>query len=162
MNEDRKLVDLSVREFVVAVGSADHPCRRGSVAALTGASSAALLALVCEVLERKTPGALSAPLVTARALERRLLDLVDEDAFAFRAFLAAERGSSARHTASANVAGIPLEIGRTCLAVHVLVNTVEPHVRGAMYLDVGAAKQLSAAAARAALDIAEYNLRLGC
>ncbi|MBV9134438.1 MAG: cyclodeaminase/cyclohydrolase family protein [Chloroflexi bacterium] len=156
-----ELVELSVRDFVAAVASADQPVPAGgSVAALTGAASAALLALVSEVLERHTPGILAEPLQTARRLQRELLQLVDQDAAAFRSFLEAPRGSDARRAAGRGVAAAPLQIGRTCVQVVDLVRRVEPQVRGAMHLDVGAARQLAESAARSALDIAEYNLSL--
>lgn len=157
----RGLLELSVREFVGAVASADQPVPAGgSVAALTGASSAALLALVCEVTERKTPGGLAQPLERARDLQQRLLELVEEDAAAFGMFLDAPRGSDARRSAGERVASVPLRIGRTCLEVRALVAAIEPKVSGAMHLDVGAARQLAQAAASSALDIAEYNLVL--
>jgi methenyltetrahydrofolate cyclohydrolase len=155
------LVELSVRDFVGAVASADEPVPAGgSVAALTGAASAALLALVCDVLEGHSPGVLAEPLQTAQRLQRELLQLVDEDAAAFRTFLDAPRGSDARRIAGADVASAPLRIGQTCAQVVDLVRRVEPQVRGAMRLDVGAARQLAGSAARSALDIAEYNLSL--
>jgi methenyltetrahydrofolate cyclohydrolase len=157
----RRLVDLSVADFVAAVGSAHEPVPAGgSVAALTGASSAALLALVCDVLERHTPGVLAQPRQAARGLQQQLLVLVDEDAAAFRAFLDAERGSRAREAAGARVAAVPLHISRACQEVVELEQSIAPHVRGAMHLDVSAARQLAAAAGRSALDIAEYNLSL--
>ena len=78
MNTRQLLIDLTVRDFVAAVASADEPVPAGgSVAALTGASSAALLALVCDVLERHTPGVLIQERERARALHQELLDLVD-------------------------------------------------------------------------------------
>ena len=157
----RGLLELSVREFVGAVASADQPVPAGgSVAALTGASSAALLALVCEVIERKTPGGLVKSLETARELQQQLLELVEEDAAAFRGFLDTPRGSAARRAAGQQVASVPLRIGRACLEVWSLVAAIEPNVRGPMHLDVGTARQLATAAAESALDIAEYNLVL--
>src|SRR5207248_5462209 len=106
-------------------------------------SSGALLALVCEVLERKTRGALVQPLQRAGDLQQRLLGLVQEDAAVFRAFLDAEHGSSARHAAAQRVAEVPLEIGRASAEVLELVREVEPHVRRAMRLDVAAARRLA-------------------
>jgi len=157
----RGLLELSVREFVGAVASADQPTPAGgSVAALTGASSAALLALVCGVTERKSPGGLAQPLERARALQQRLLELVEQDAAAFRAFLDAPRSSPARQAAAERVAAMPLRIGGACLEVRALVAAIEPNVSGALQLDVGAARQLAQAAARSALDIAEHNLAL--
>jgi methenyltetrahydrofolate cyclohydrolase len=156
-----RLVELPVRDFVDAVGSADQPVPAGgSVAALTGAASAALLALVCEVLERKTPGVLAETLQSARSLQHQLLDLVDQDAAAFRAFLDAGRGTTARRAAAGSVARIPLQIGRASVEVLELARTLEEPVAGPMRLDVSAAEQLASAAARAALAIAEDNVRM--
>lgn len=156
-----QLVELSVRDFVAAVASADEPVPAGgSVAAVTGAASAALLALVCDVVEGHSPGVLTEPLQTAQRLWRELLQFVDEDAEAFRTFLDTPRGSDARRAAGAEVAATPLRIGRTSVHVVDLVQLVEPQVRGAMHLDVDAARQLAASAAHSALNIAEYNLSL--
>lgn len=161
MNMPRLLVDLTVRDFVAAVASADEPVPAGaSVAALTGASSAALLALVCDVLERHTPGVLVQERERARLLQQVLLDLVDADARAFRAFLDTKRGSRERGEAGAGAVQVPIQIGRACLEVVGLVGAIEPHVRGAMHLDVGAARNLAEAAARSTLAIAAHNLTL--
>jgi formiminotetrahydrofolate cyclodeaminase len=156
-----KLVELSVGDFVAAVASAEQPVPAGgSVAALTGASSAALLALVCEVLQRHSPGLPAQALDLAQRLQHALLELVDADATAFRAFLDAERGSAARRALATTAASAPLRIGQACLEVLELAQSVEPHVHGAMHLDVAAARRLAQAAAHSALDIAEHNLRL--
>jgi formiminotetrahydrofolate cyclodeaminase len=56
------LTDLSVSEFLQAVAAAAQPIPAGgSVAALTGVASAALLVLVCDALERHNPAGLTAP-----------------------------------------------------------------------------------------------------
>jgi formiminotetrahydrofolate cyclodeaminase len=156
-----RLVDLSVARFVNLVSTADQPVPAGaSVAALTGATSAALVALVCDVFERRAPGSLAPPLESAKKLRQQLLELLDQDAAAFVAFLHTEPGSSARETIEENVAAIPLRIGRTCLEVLELVRAVEAYVRGPTRLDVGTASKLARAAAESSLDIAAYNLRL--
>lgn len=161
MNTRQSLVDLTVRDFVAAVASADEPVPAGgSVAACTGASSAALLALVSEVLERHTPGVLLQERDRARGLQQQLLELVDVDARAFRAFLDAERGSPARSEAGVGSVEAPMRIGRACLEVVGLAGAIEPHVRGAMHLDVGAARRMAEAGASSSLAIAEYNLRM--
>jgi formiminotetrahydrofolate cyclodeaminase len=155
------LVNLSVAEFVAAVASASEPVPAGgSVAALSGAASAALLVLVCSVLEQHHPGAVAAQQTRARELQRRLLELVDSDAEAFRAFLAAERGSSARREATTRVAEAPLAIARGCGEVVGLAQGLDPDISGATRLDLGAASHMARAAMRSALDIAEYNLSL--
>lgn len=158
---DRHLTELSVSEFIQAVASADQPVPAGgSVAALTGAASAALLVLVSEVLERHTPGVLTQPRQFARDVQQQLLGLVEEDAAAFRAFLDSDRDSTARAMAAERAAGVPLDIGRACARIIELAGSIEPHVTGAMRLDLAAARDMAGAAARSALNIGEYNLRL--
>jgi methenyltetrahydrofolate cyclohydrolase len=156
---DRPLTDLSVTEFIGAVASAKQPVPAGgSVAALTGAASAALLALVADVIERHKPGVLAEVRQMARDLQQQLLELVEEDAAAFRAFLDADRDSQARVLAAPRAAIVPVDIGRACARIPELARAAEPHVSPAMQLDLGAARNMAAAAARSALDIAEHNL----
>ena len=84
----------SVEEFVANVASVDEPAPAGaSVAALTGATSAALVALVWGIRERRQPGQLADELHQAEGLQARLLALVDEDVAAFSAYLEAKRAS---------------------------------------------------------------------
>jgi hypothetical protein len=54
---------------------------------------------------------------------------------------------------------VPLAIARACGEVVSLAADVEPHSRGAVRFDVVAAQQLARAAALAALDLVEANLR---
>ena len=82
------------------------------MAALTAVASAALLALVADVIERHKPGALTEARQMAHDLKQQLLDFVEEDAAAFRAFLDSERGSTARLLAADCAATVPLDIGR--------------------------------------------------
>jgi formiminotetrahydrofolate cyclodeaminase len=130
------------------------------VAALGGAASAALIGLVCSVHEQHHQGVLARQQRLATELRRRLLELVDTDAAAFRAFLAAERGGPARRAAAARVAETPLEIAGACSQVVQLAETLNPEISGATRLDLGAASHMAQAAMRSALDIAEYNLSL--
>jgi formiminotetrahydrofolate cyclodeaminase len=158
---DDRLVSLSVADFVAAVASADDPVPAGaSVAALGGAATAALIELVCRVHAQHRPGVLARQQHLAAELQRRLLELVDTDAAAFRAFLAAERGSPARDLAATRVAETPLEIAGACGRVVQLAQTLDPEISGATRLDLGAASHMAQAAMRSALDIAEYNLSL--
>ncbi|HEV7666555.1 MAG TPA: cyclodeaminase/cyclohydrolase family protein, partial [Chloroflexota bacterium] len=92
MAEQARLVDRSVGEFVAAVASAAEPVPAGgSVSALTGAASAALLVLVCGVLDRKRVDGVEVLLDRAAEVQRRLLALIDEDANAYGAYLVAMR-----------------------------------------------------------------------
>ena len=157
-----RLIDLSVRDFVDAVASAERPVPAGgSVAALSGASSAALLALVCGVVERRTgSGALLEQVEQLHQLQTELLDLVDEDAAAFHAYLHAGRSGVGQDTALERMTRGPLAIGWSCAHIIELSHTVETlevrHMRG----DVRAARHLAQASARTALDIAESNIPL--
>jgi hypothetical protein len=137
---DRRLTDLSVSEFLQAVTLAAQPGPAGgSVAALSGAASAALLVLVCDVFEGHRPDVLTQSRQKAAELQQKLLGLVDDDAAAFRGFLDTERGSAEREAGGSRVAQIPLDIGRACLEAAQLVRNIEPHVAGSMRLDVATA-----------------------
>ena len=166
-----------MRGFVEAVASAAEAVPAGgSVAALAGASAAALLALVCGVLRRKeTAGgsgradkgtAEKGPaedgtvvenlLAQALLLKERLLVLVDEDAAAFRAFL----GDKHDQAAIGRVSQVPLEVARACAAVVDLSRSVQERTSGPMLGDVLAARHLANAALAAALDIADQDVAL--
>jgi len=154
-----RLVDLRVREFVAAMASADHPVPAGgSVAALTAASSAALLTLVCGVLQRHRPDALAELTQAAERLQRGLLELVDEDAEAFRVFLDADKSKGELQAAIAGTSRPPLKIASCCIELIELSQSVEVHTSGPMLSDVHAARLLAAAALRTALEIAQQNL----
>ena len=149
------LAARSVREFLEQVASAEPPVPAGgSVAALSGAGSAALLALVCSVLQRHAVDGVAALLARAQNLQERLLQLVDEDAAAFRAYLDAKHDP----TLVARVVDSPLEIARACHEVVDLSNQVDAVASGAVRGDVHAARHIARAAALAALDLAEENV----
>jgi methenyltetrahydrofolate cyclohydrolase len=157
----RRLVDLSVLEFVEAVASADQPVPAGgSVAALTGATSAALLVLVCSVIRRKQPQLLGDELSNAERLQQQLLVLIDDDAEAFHAFLHARRRNADLREPLARTSAAPLAIARACLELIDLSQTVEVQISGPMTADVRAARLLAAASLRTVLDIADQKLEL--
>lgn len=155
------MIDLSLVEFLDAVASADHSVPAGgSVAALAGASSAALLALVCAVIQRRSPGELVQALHTLEAQQRALLALVDEDAAAFEAYVQARRSRNGLGSALERITRIPLAIGRASVEIIDLSHEVEGHEVRHMHGDVRAAQHLAQAAVRTALDIAEANVPL--
>jgi formiminotetrahydrofolate cyclodeaminase len=161
MNDER-LTDLAVSQFVAAVASAEQPVPAGgSVAALTAATSAALLALVCGVLRRHaTDAALGQALADAERLQRSALDLVEADAVAFRVFLDAKRRGEDVSELVANMSRVPVQIAHACLDIADLGRTVEQRASGPVLADVRAARHLALAALQAALDIANENLAL--
>jgi formiminotetrahydrofolate cyclodeaminase len=155
-----RLIETTVAEFVEAVASPEHAVPAGgSVAALAAASSAALV-LVCEVVAGRGEREVAATRQTARSLQRQLMEFVDEDARAYRAVLESERGSPTRREASAAAARIPVEIGRASSRIVELASALEPHVSGAIRLDLGAAKRMAGAAMQSALAMGEYDLRM--
>jgi formiminotetrahydrofolate cyclodeaminase len=152
------LADQSVREFVGEVASAETPVPAGgSVVALSGSCAAALLALVCRVLQRHhVGGVIDDHLLEAERLQRDLLALMDEDAAAYRAYLRARR----EPTSVERVVRTPLLIGQACARVIALGDALEQHDVRSMRGDVRAARHLAEAGVRTAVDLAEQNLDL--
>ncbi|MCC6126221.1 MAG: glutamate formimidoyltransferase [Pirellulales bacterium] len=91
------LLDRQVRIFVDDVARPSPTPAGGSVAALAGSLGAALAAMAAKIARRKTGGdrerddALSRLVETALAAEAKLLQSVDDDAEAYRAYLDAKR-----------------------------------------------------------------------
>jgi formiminotetrahydrofolate cyclodeaminase len=155
------LVSRSVRDFIEHVASVEQAVPAGgSVSALTGTASAALLARVCGVLARKGVEGLDGLLARAEYLQAHLLALVDEDAEAFRDFLRAKRAGEDVSESVDRTSQAPLAIARACLDVADLSREVEPRTVGPMLGDVRAARHLARAAAAAALDLAEQDVGL--
>src|SRR5579859_239172 len=162
MSSDDALVTRSVREFIASVASAAEPVPAGgSVAALTGAASAALLALVAELLDRKRVAGASELLARARTVQDRLVGLIDADAAAYRAYLAARRSPRAELQAALDrTTQTPLDIATACREVVTLSRDVERRTTGQLLGDVRTARGLARAAVMAAVDIAEQNVVL--
>ena len=161
-SDDSSLVSVSVNEFLAKVAStAEAVPAGGSVAALTGAASAALLVLVCGVLRRRHVEGVSGLEERAAELQQRLLRLVDEDAQAFRAFLDMQRSAGDMRGVAARTSRTPLLIGAACAEVVDLSRLIEetPHL-GAILGDVRAAHHLAQGALASALDIAEQDIGL--
>lgn len=152
-----QLVNRSVRAFLASVASPREPVPAGgSVAALVGAGAAALLALVC--------GARSVSLLDARQraerLQQRLVELIDEDAAAYRAFLDARGDDAARAAAAEHAARVPLAIAHACDEVLGVCKLVESAARGPLRGDVRTAQLLAHAARDAAASLAEQDARI--
>jgi formiminotetrahydrofolate cyclodeaminase len=152
----RALVQLPVGEFVEKVASTDEPVPAGgSVAALTGACAAALLALASGVLARRGVGDAEPLVHKAKELQAELLRLVDDDAAAYDAFLEDKRNAAV----IARMNELPLQVASACRDVSALVAEVAERITGAIAADVHAAGTLADAARQAALDLAEANVR---
>src|SRR5690242_6649162 len=115
------LVALAVSDFVARVASTEEPVPAGgSVSALVGASSAALIALACGVLVNR--GHVDAQALRERAerLQADLLALVDEDADAYNVFLEDKKDAAA----IARMNDLPLQIAAACQALVALSDEV--------------------------------------
>jgi formiminotetrahydrofolate cyclodeaminase len=163
VDDEIALVARSVREFVASVASIDEPVPAGgSVAALAGSASAALLALACGVQQRQGIDGAAALLARAQDLQAQLLALVDEDAAAFRAYLRAKRADERPDVEAALhwMSHVPLEIAVRSLDVVNLSREVGGRTKGLLLGDVRSARQLASAAVAAALAIAEQDVAL--
>ena len=126
-------MDLRLRDLLDRFASTEPTPGGGSAAALSGATGAALVAMVCAMPKTRTGapeerGRLDTALGWAREASSRLRALVDEDSAAFDAVMAAYRlpkttdeekaqrkGAIARAMATATQ--VPVETAEACLVV---------------------------------------------
>jgi methenyltetrahydrofolate cyclohydrolase len=138
--------ERTVGELLTEIGARTPAPASGSAAALTGALAAALAELAArfagddEVVER------------ARELGGRLVELADEDAAAYAAFMAA-RSEETR----AAITRVPEEIAAAADAVEELAQAVHARLETGVAADAEAAAELAAAAARVARRLVEFN-----
>jgi formiminotetrahydrofolate cyclodeaminase len=115
---------------------------------------------VCGVLQHTGVDGVAELLDRAADLQAHLMVLVDEDAAAFRAFLAARRAGTDTGDVAGSMSHPPLAIAAACQAIAALSGEVEQHTAGPMLGDVRAARHLARAASAAALDLAEQDIQL--
>ncbi len=127
------LLDLGANALLDRFASPDPTPGGGSASALAGATGAALVAMVCTMSKTRTgaPGErerLEAALGWTREADARLRALVDEDALAYDAVMAAyrlpksteaEKGArkAAVATAMSGAIAVPLRTAEACLVV---------------------------------------------
>ncbi len=167
------ILDLSVRELLVAVSERTSAPGGGAVAAVTTALAAALTGMAAryalpdgEVVAAEAPDAdVLRALAEADGLRDRAAALADADAAAYAAFLTAlrrPRGEPGRATAvdaaRAGATAVPGEIAALADAVSglaaPLVDGGNPNLRG----DAVAAVLLAGAAARTAAELVAVNV----
>jgi methenyltetrahydrofolate cyclohydrolase len=156
------LLDRSVSDFLGAVASVDEPVPAGAcAAALTGASAAALVVLIVRVVQhRREPPDVSGHEARGMELQTRLEQLIDEDAAAYQAYVDARKlpKGPERTAALANATRTPLDIGRACLDVAAIAQSIAPVATGSIQSDIQVAYTLAKAAASAALTTASANI----
>jgi methenyltetrahydrofolate cyclohydrolase len=163
------LKELSIREFVEKIAGPDPAPGGGSAAALAGALSAALCAMVARLtLGKKKFGHVWKDMEAARdsadALCSSLLQLMEEDSAAYNQVLAAFRlprenraaREEAVQEAMKKAASVPLETLRTVAGMVSLVRAGIDKGNPSCLTDAGVAAQLL----RAAAIGAGYNVRI--
>jgi|SRR5436305_7864108 len=140
LNEQR------VGEFLAALGERTPTPASGAATALTGALAAGLTELAARFAGDEDA------VVRAKAAVTRLLELADEDAEAYRAFMA-DRNEATR----ARIIAVPEEIAVQADEVAELAERARAQLRSSVAGDAEAAAELARAAARVARRLAELN-----
>lgn len=159
--------DLSVREFNATLAEGSPTPGGGAAAALTGATAAALVEMVCNVTLGDDDIAADLETDLTRRLDaladrrEELTELADADAAAFEAVMEAYRRSSddpdrsaAIQSAMIGAAEVPLETATACLAVVEHAAELTETGNQNAVTDAAAAALLG----RAALETALYNV----
>ena len=156
----------SLASFLDRLASPAPTPAGGAATAMTGALSAALLAMVSRVTaERSAPGTVPPEIEQeAEALRARLTALVQEDADAYGMVIearrvAAERRPHALRTAFVKATEIPVEIARAGARFLALCDRLAPSARASTVSDLGVAGALALAAMEGATLTARVNLR---
>ncbi len=168
--------EMTLKDFLKELSSDSPAPGGGSASGLAGALSASLICMVCGLTAGKAGSAegeasVRETLTSAGMLRERFARLMDEDASAFTAVIAAYRlpkgteeektgRATAVQAALARAAEVPLECARHAVAglelCQRLVAVANPHAIS----DVGVGALLAEAAARGALLNVDTNARL--
>ena len=140
------LNELQVGEFLAALGERTPTPASGAATALTGALAAALAELAGRFAGDEEA------VIRAKALVARLVELADEDAEAYTAFMA-DRSDETR----ARIIEIPQEISGHADEVAELAQRVRAQLTSSVAGDAEAAVELARSAARVARRLAELN-----
>jgi formiminotetrahydrofolate cyclodeaminase len=140
------LNELQVGEFLAALGERTPTPASGAATALTGALAAALTELAARFAEDEDA------VMRAKTHVMQLLELADEDAVAYAAFMA-DRNDETR----ARIIEVPEEIAARADEVARLADHVRSRLTSSVAGDAEAAVELARAAARVARRLAELN-----
>jgi formiminotetrahydrofolate cyclodeaminase len=140
------LNELRVGEFLAALGERTPTPASGAATALTGALAAALTELAARFAEDEDA------VVRAKALVMRLVELADEDAAAYTAFMAERNGET-----RARIIQVPEEIAAHADEVAALAERVLGGLTSSVAGDAEAAVELARAAARVGRRLAALN-----
>jgi formiminotetrahydrofolate cyclodeaminase len=140
------LNELRVGEFLAALGERTPTPASGAATALTGALAAALTELAARFAEDEET------VVQAKAAVMRLVELAEEDAAAYTAFMA-----DRNHETRARIIEVPEEIAARADEVAGLAEHVRSRLTSSVAGDAEAAVELARAAARVARRLAALN-----
>jgi formiminotetrahydrofolate cyclodeaminase len=138
--------ELTIGEFLAALGERTPAPASGAATALSGAFAAGLAELAARFAEDEDA------VGRARALALRLAQLADEDADAFTAFMETRSEEARRRTIE-----VPNEIAAHAEEVERLAGRVRAQLTSSVAGDAEAAEELARAAARVAHRLAELN-----
>lgn len=169
---NKKLVEMSILEFLDELGSDSPAPGGGSVAALSGALAAALGEMVCNLTIGKEKYAdveneLEEALDKCKKVRDRLTWLIDKDTKVFNEVIRAfklpketeeekEVRKNAVQNAFKNAASVPFETAKTCFEVLHLAKIVAEKGNKNSISDAG----VSALLANAGIKSAVYNIRI--
>jgi formiminotetrahydrofolate cyclodeaminase len=140
------LRELNVAELLVAIGERTPAPASGAATALTAALAAALAELSARFAED------DAGIARARELASELVQLGDEDAAAYAAFMA-DRNDETR----AEIVRVPEEIAGRADEVAKLAERAAAKLKSSVAGDARASAELARAAARVARGLADLN-----
>ena len=140
------LNELRVGEFLAALGERTPTPASGAATALTGALAAALTELAARFAQDEEA------VIRAKAAVTRLVELADEDAVAYTAFMT-DRTAETR----ARIIEVPEEIAGQADDVASLAEHVRSQLTSSVAGDAEAAVELARAAARVARRLAALN-----
>jgi formiminotetrahydrofolate cyclodeaminase len=142
------LNELRVGELLAALGERTPTPASGAATALTAALAAALAELAGRFAGDEEA------VIRAKALVTLLVELADEDAEAYTAFMA-ERTAETR----ARIIEVPAQIAARADEVAELAERVRAQLTSSVAGDADASAQLALAAARVARRLAELNVQ---
>jgi len=169
-----KMSDSTIEQFAEDLAGASPAPGGGSAAALCGALGAALASMVANLTLgrekfKESEEIMRGVLDRANPLRRRFLDLAEEDAAAFNAYMAALKlpkatdeekaaRSAAVASAAAHAAEIPLRTLEACAELARLSKEAADHGNPNVMSDAGVAAVLAIAAAKSAFLNVRINL----
>ncbi len=146
--------DLTLRQWVEALASAEPVPAGASLAAATAAGAAALAAKIARIAVRKRKGGRRDLPEYLQSLAHRLLQYADEDVVVYRAWREHRDGRTLAETIR-----VPLEIESLCRSAAESCLGLEAGLGAAVGEDVRTALEILEACARVAGRIAAANRR---